>query len=378
MKILLCIGSYKTRVSGPAVVAEQFFSINESHSEHECHILTNDVDKSTDKVHKIDINYPRKLGAFDFLICQFFYYRAIIVLQKQFNFDIIVFGNVQNSLLSRLLLLRSIKIIGIINDYLTANARLSMHVTRRRYWFFKYFVRFFEYVATHLVDMVIVCSDDLRQRIITAYGIKSEKIKTLPLGFDVQNIPFRKNDQPFKSPIKLLFIKSNLVSGGMDILTTALTILTEYSFILTVIGAPDFRKAEIEHLIEKYPDIHLRFLGFQSQNTVYQEMQNNDILCTPSRVESLGIANAEGLANGISVVSTREGGITEVLDYGKNGWLAEPENAKDLVDKLKECIEADPSLRAEKSQYGRLFVEQKFDYKQFNDLFLKTCSALLK
>jgi glycosyltransferase involved in cell wall biosynthesis len=107
-------------------------------------------------------------------------------------------------------------------------------------------------------------------------------------------------------------------------------------------------------------------------------MYDNDILCTPSRVESLGIANAEGLATGISVVSTREGGITEVLHYGKNGWLAAPENAEDLAEKLKECIESTPSVSAEKSRNGRLFVEKKFDYKQFNALFLEKCAALLK
>jgi colanic acid/amylovoran biosynthesis glycosyltransferase len=377
MKILLCIGSYKTRISGPAVVAEQFFSINSSHPAHECHILTNDTDVSTDKVHKIKINYPSKLGAFDFLIRQYFYYKEIRVLQKQFNFDIIVFGNVLNSLLSRLLLPKSIKIIGAINDYLTANARLSMHGTYRRYLFFRYFVRFFEKWSTRFVDCVLVCSDDLSRRIITAYKVDSQRVIALMIGFDVQSISFKKRNTPFGNPIKLLFIKSNLRSGGMDILTQALAQLSEYTFTLTVIGAPDFRRTEIEDLIKNLPHIDLRFLGFQSQIAVYSEMQNNDILCTPSRVESLGIANAEGLAAGISVVSTREGGITEVLDNGKNGWLAEPENATDLAQKLKECIETNPSVRAEKSRIGRLFVEKRFDYQQFNVLFLERCAALL-
>jgi colanic acid/amylovoran biosynthesis glycosyltransferase len=378
MKILFCTGSYKTRVTGPAVVAEQFFSINTTHPQHECHILTNDTPINTDKIHKIKINYPTRLGAFDFLIRQLFYYKEIRILQKTIQFDLIVFCDIRNSLLSRLLLPKSIKIMGIFNDYLTANARLSMHGIRRRYLFFRYFVRFFEQLAARRVDHIVVFSNDLKNRIHSAYKIDLQRFTYLPLGFDVQNIVFKKTTLPFKSPIKLLFIKSNLISGGMDVLTRALAQLQGYTFILTVIGAPDFRKSEIEELIKDSKNIKLRFLGFQSQNDVYKEMQDNDILCTPSRVESLGIANAEGLANGISVVSTREGGITEILDYGKNGWLAEPENAKDLADKLKECIEADPSVRAEKSRNGRLFVEKKFDYKQFNALFLQTCATLLQ
>jgi colanic acid/amylovoran biosynthesis glycosyltransferase len=378
MKILLCTGSYKTRVTGPAVIAEQFFSINTTHPQHECHILTNDTPISTDKIHQLKINYPKRLGAFYFLIQQLFYYKEIRLLQKTINFDVIVFCDIRTSLLSSLLLPKSIKKLGICNDYLAANARLSMHVTRRRYCFFRYFVRFIEQLCTRHIDYNIVFSDDLKNRLHAAYKIDLKRFIYLPIGFDVQNIVCKNSTLAFKSPIELLFIKSNLVSGGMDILTAALAQLTDYTFILTVIGAPDFRKVEIEHLIKNSKHIQLRFLGFQSQNAVYKEMQDNDILCTPSRVESLGIANAEGLANGISVVSTREGGITEVLDYGKNGWLAEPENAKDLADKLRECIEADPSVRAEKSRLGRLFVEKKFDYKQFNGLFLETCSTLLK
>jgi colanic acid/amylovoran biosynthesis glycosyltransferase len=378
MKILFCTGSYKTRVTGPAVVAEQFFSINTTHPAHECHIMTNDTPINTDKIHKIEINYPTKLGAFDFLIRQLIYYKEIRILQKTVNFDLIVFNDIKNSLLSRLLLPKSIKIIGISHDYLTANARPSMHGTRRRYLFFRYFVRFFEQLAARHIDRIIVFSDDLKNRIYIAYKIDLQRFILLPLGFDVQNIVCKNAATPFKSPIKLLFIKSNLISGGMDILTSALAQLQDYTFILTVIGAPDFRKTEIEHLIKDLKHIQLRFLGFQSQNTVYNEMQDNDILCTPSRVESLGIANAEGLANGISVVSTREGGIPEILDYGKNGWLAEPENAEDLADKLKECIEAPPSVRTEKSRCGRLFVEKKFDYTNFNAVFLERCATLLQ
>jgi glycosyltransferase involved in cell wall biosynthesis len=378
MKILFCTGSFKTRVTGPAVVAEQFFSINTTHPQHECHILTNDTPINTDKIHKIKINYPKSLGAFDFLIRQFIYYKEIRLLQKTINFDLIVFCDIKNSLLSRLLLPKSIKIIGISHDYLTANARPSMHGTRRRYLFFRYFVRFFEQLSARRVDRIIVFSDDLKNRIHSAYKIDLQRFIYLPLGFDIDNIVCKKPSLSFKSPIKILFIKSNLISGGMDILTAALAQLKDYDFILTVIGPPDFRKVEIEYLIKDSKHIQLRFLGFQSQNVVYKEMQDNALLCTPSRVESLGVANAEGLANGISVVSTREGGITEVLDYGKNGWLAEPENAKDLADKLRDCIEATPSVRAEKSRLGRLFVEKKFDYKQFNVLFLETCSTLLK
>jgi colanic acid/amylovoran biosynthesis glycosyltransferase len=50
------------------------------------------------------------------------------------------------------------------------------------------------------------------------------------------------------------------------------------------------------------------------------------------------MTNIEGLASGISVVTSSAGGIPEVLDDGRNGWMAVPGDARDLAEKLKECI----------------------------------------
>jgi colanic acid/amylovoran biosynthesis glycosyltransferase len=365
------------RVVGPSVFNQHLFKINETYLDHDVRFLTEDTDVETDKIYQFRANYPRRLIALDFIFRQVDFYRHAKRIHQEFPFDILVFSNLKYGLLSRLLLPKSIKMIGFITEYMTINPTLRYHETYRRLFLFR-FARLLEYIAALKIDHISVCSNDLKNRIEAGYGIKSDKISVLYHGFDVDLIQFKQRLTPFNALIKLLFIKSNLRSGGIDILANALAQLTEYTFHLSVIGPLDSKKIEIEALIKDVPHVHLRFLGIKSQLEVYQEMQVNDILCTPSRVESLGIANAEGLASGISVVSTREGGIPEVLDNGKNGWLAEPENAEDLAKTLKNCIEEDPSVRAEKSRFGRLFVEQNFDYRQLNQSFLATCAELLK
>ena len=375
MKILVCANSFGSRVVGPSVFNQHLFKINETYKEHDVRFLTQDIDVSTEKIYQFKAHYPQSLIALDFIFRQWYFYRHAKRIYKEFPFDVLVFSNLKYSLLSCLLLPKRIKTIGFITEYMTINPSLQYHETYRRLFLF-HFARFIERIAATQIDHISVCSNDLKQRVIDGYNIKTDKISVIYHGFDVNLIQFRNQLKPFNAPIKILFIKSNLRSGGIDILTKALGILKEYTFQLSVIGALDFRKIEIDALIKDMPHVNLRFLGIKPQLDVYREMQENDILCTPSRLESLGIANAEGLASGISVVSTREGGIPEVLDNGKNGWLAEPENADDLAEKLRICIEADPSVRAKKSHAGRLFVEQNFDYKQLNALFLEKCVAL--
>lgn len=376
MNILLCTASFEVRVVGPAVFSHLFFETNAENPQHDCRILTSNTSVETDKIYKVRDDYPPRLSAFNFIFRQLYFYQALRRVQKDFPFDILIFMDARHGLLARLLFPKSVKMVGFISDYQMVDPFLSMHGTLRRLWFFRYFVRFFEKQAARCLDMITVCSDDLKQRIQRGYGLNPSKILMLFYGFEVKNNPFKPRLEPFNSPVKLLFIKSNLRRGALDIFAKALAKLPNLNFILTLIGPPNSLKNTIESMFSDIPNVKIRFIGFADTTTVYEEMRANDILCTPSRDEALGIANAEGLASGISIVSTRVGGIPEVLDNGKNGWLAEAENADDLAEKLKNCIEADPSVRAEKSRAGRLFVEQNFDYKQLNALFLEKCVAL--
>ena len=87
-------------------------------------------------------------------------------------------------------------------------------------------------------------------------------------------------------------------------------------------------------------------------------MSTYDIFCVPSYTEAFGVANIEALAHGISVISTSVGGIPEVLDNGKNGWLVESGNSQALADAITECIQM-PELRVQKAENGLSFI-QKF------------------
>jgi glycosyltransferase involved in cell wall biosynthesis len=139
-----------------------------------------------------------------------------------------------------------------------------------------------------------------------------------------------------------------------------------------------FKSNEISKCIAFAPKVKFAHLGLLKQDAVFAALNAHDILCIPSRQEGLGIANIEGLAAGIAVVSVKEGGIPEVLDYGNNGWLAEANDPISLAETLKECIEATPSVFLQKKRNGRAFVEKHFDTQVLITQFLYICSAVVK
>ena len=55
----------------------------------------------------------------------------------------------------------------------------------------------------------------------------------------------------------------------------------------------------------------------------------------PSSYEGFGIAYLEGMCFGLPAVGTTAGAANEIITDGQDGFLIEPENPKELADKLK-------------------------------------------
>ncbi|MBV9574491.1 MAG: N-acetyl-alpha-D-glucosaminyl L-malate synthase BshA [Acidobacteriales bacterium] len=69
--------------------------------------------------------------------------------------------------------------------------------------------------------------------------------------------------------------------------------------------------------------IHKDVLFLGKQDQVYEKLPVADVMLLPSELESFGLAALEGMACEVVPVATRVGGIPEVIDHGKSGFLAE-------------------------------------------------------
>ncbi|MBE0695727.1 MAG: glycosyltransferase family 4 protein [Anaerolineaceae bacterium] len=92
---------------------------------------------------------------------------------------------------------------------------------------------------------------------------------------------------------------------------------------------------------------------------VYQEC---DIFVLPTNAEAFGIAAAEAAAAGLPVIATAVGGLTDIIDHGKTGFLIQPGDLMALTKHIQE-LAADPVLRQRYSQAARSKAEQSFNAK---------------
>jgi len=96
-------------------------------------------------------------------------------------------------------------------------------------------------------------------------------------------------------------------------------------------------------------------LGAIEHRQVPELLRNVDIFVMPSIREEFGVAAVEAQAMEIPVISTRVGGVPEVVLDGETGILVEPGDSEQLAQAILALIE-NPALRRQMGKRGREHV----------------------
>jgi len=85
------------------------------------------------------------------------------------------------------------------------------------------------------------------------------------------------------------------------------------------------------------------FLGKQDQ--IYEKLSIADIMLLPSELESFGLAALEAMACEVVPISTRAGGMPEVIDHGVSGYLADVGDVETMAKYAIEILSDDDKLK---------------------------------
>lgn len=138
------------------------------------------------------------------------------------------------------------------------------------------------------------------------------------------------------------------VTKGIELLISEFKALGDIDAELWIAGTgkPGYE----ESLKEAANDGRIRFLGRVSPRDFYPKV---DIVVVPSLWdEPLGMVVAEALSFGRPVVASGRGGIPEMIEHGKNGFLFEPGRPFELRGALAELC-ANEQLRRSMGQSAR-------------------------
>ena len=147
---------------------------------------------------------------------------------------------------------------------------------------------------------------------------------------------------------------------GVDILLNSLRdVYNENSNIITTIVGDGEEKQHLEEMtIELGIQDNVQFVGRQAN--VIQWLDRNSIFIYPSIwEEGFGISVAEAMARGCIPMTFRKGGLPELIENGKNGFLIDEVSEEKLANKILDILnlpdEKIDSLRENAIQTARKF-----------------------
>ncbi len=101
------------------------------------------------------------------------------------------------------------------------------------------------------------------------------------------------------------------------------------------------------------------FEGYAPPDTVSEFLQNTAVFCLPSYAEGVPVSLMEAMVHGVPVISTRVGGISELIVDGESGLLISPGDTTQLAEAL-ETLLGDPALRSKMGAAGIEKVSTEF------------------
>jgi glycosyltransferase involved in cell wall biosynthesis len=152
---------------------------------------------------------------------------------------------------------------------------------------------------------------------------------------------------------RVLFVGGRFAEKGGEDLLTAL--------------APDLgSKVDLDLVtpaaVQERPGVRVHRLA-PSDPRLLDLQQQADVLCLPTYGDTNPWVLLEAMACGTAVLSTRVGGIPDLLDDGRAGVLAPYGDPRALREALSALL-SDPERRAQLGARGRLRCEQRYDARR--------------
>jgi spore coat protein SA len=109
--------------------------------------------------------------------------------------------------------------------------------------------------------------------------------------------------------------------------------------------------------------VPIKFTGYIPPARVHNMYHLGDVFVCPTQYrEGFATVNSEAMASGIPVVSSRRGGIPEVIKDGRNGLLVSAYKSPAAFARAIERIKLSPALASKLANEGRKRVRAGFSW----------------
>jgi glycosyltransferase involved in cell wall biosynthesis len=159
--------------------------------------------------------------------------------------------------------------------------------------------------------------------------------------------------------LRLLFLGNLIPRKGLLTLVEAVALLPRGSIELTIAGSAEVDRHYARGVGRRVDSLRLgpvvRLVGALDGEALRQEMLHAQVLAVPSGYEGYGMAYLEGMGYGLPPIAGAEGGASEFVRHGENGFLVDPSDAAALAVHLA-------SLYVDRARLSRMALAARIAY----------------
>lgn len=238
---------------------------------------------------------------------------------------------------------------------------------------FNRLLRFFEEQTLERSNKLIAVSDFTRKELQKYYKVREDKIRVIHNGVDINKFAPPKDKTQVKKELGFDKKNVNILSVGrlyarkglFTLLESVSIVAKKYKNVKLIISGKG-QSNEMKKLINYAEKLGVRsnilFTGYFPDAKLPKLYQAADIFAFSTFYENLPFAVLEALSSSLPVVTTKVGGIPEMIDDGKDGFLVPPANSAVLSDRILYLIEH-PIEASEMAFQARKTVENRFDWR---------------
>jgi len=238
---------------------------------------------------------------------------------------------------------------------------------------FNWFLRIFEKKMLERSNKIIAVSDFTRRELLQYYKVKEDKIRVIHNGVDVDKFKPAADKLKAKAEVgfnpedkAILSVGRLYARKGLFTLIESMALVTRKfknaKFIIAGKGLSNEMKKLVSYAAKLGVKDNIVFTGYFPDKKLPRLYQAADVFAFSTFYENLPFAVLEALSTGLPVVTTNVGGIPEMIDSGKNGFLVQPFNAKELSDRVLYFLEH-PAEADEMGFLARKIILERFDWR---------------
>ncbi len=225
-----------------------------------------------------------------------------------------------------------------------------------------------------------VVSERLKEILRETYGLPEEKTAVIPMGCSTDYFSPENRDPavfPADGRRRIVFAGRLVERKGVKYLVEA---LDRVDADLYIIGdGPE--KAALREAAAPFGD-RVHFLGFRTHGEIRKYFASADLCAFPSvrtengSQEGFGLVVVEAMASGVPVIASRNGGITDIIEDGRDGLLVRERDSADLAEKIGRVL-GDPELAERLAAAGREKAK-RFDYRVTAEKYSRFYEEIMK